>query len=74
MLAVSGLGEQSPVLSHAQGFKFLKVVRGPSSTTCFVEYEDIASAEAVHSTTQVGANIDDRSSLHEEPEIVLKAK
>lgn len=34
------------------GFKQLKVVRGPRSTTCFIEYADVHSAIAVHQQLQ----------------------
>lgn len=33
-------------------FRQLKVVRGPRSTTCFIEYADIAAAVAVHERLQ----------------------
>jgi hypothetical protein len=32
----------------------MKVVKGPRSTTAFVEFSDVASAMLVHQTLQVG--------------------
>lgn len=44
--------ELKAVFGASPAFKFLKVVHGPRSTNCFVEYEDVASATTMHSNHQ----------------------
>lgn len=41
------------LFAHQPGFLQLKLVRGTRSTSCFVEFADVASAMAVHQSQQV---------------------
>ncbi|GAX74382.1 hypothetical protein CEUSTIGMA_g1830.t1 [Chlamydomonas eustigma] len=56
--------ELRSLFAAGHGFKFLKVIHGARSTTCFVEYEDIPSATAMHSANQGAVlNSSDRGPL-----------
>jgi hypothetical protein len=36
-----------------QGYRQLKLMKGPKNVTCFVEFEDVETAMAVHTSQQV---------------------
>ncbi len=40
------------LLSSQPGYRQMKLVRGPRQVSCFVEFEDTATASAVHNTYQ----------------------
>lgn len=44
--------ELQELFALSPGFKHLKVVRGPRATTCFIEYDSIESATAMHLSRQ----------------------
>ncbi|KIY93656.1 hypothetical protein MNEG_14306 [Monoraphidium neglectum] len=46
--------ELRALMSSQPGYRQMKVVKGPRSTTAFVEFSDVASAMLVHQTLQVG--------------------
>jgi hypothetical protein len=48
--------ELRSLFASQPGFRQLKVVRGARSVTCFVEFNDVPSAMAVHQSQQVWAS------------------
>jgi hypothetical protein len=53
--------ELQVLFSSMPGFSQLKVQRGPRGVTCFCEFQDVASAMAVHQQQQVSSSPPSRS-------------